>query len=97
VGDISPQVIGKQRQVIGKRRDVSNKYTVHFTTVASTTVQVEADDPDEAIDRAYNEVYVSLCHQCAHEMDLGGEWEAEAVTDESGKTLWEEKPYTRAT
>lgn len=74
-----------------------SKFTVHFTTVASTTVTVEADDHDEAIDKACNEVYVSLCHQCAGEADFGGEWEPEAVTDEAGKTVWEEKPLIRAT
>jgi hypothetical protein len=68
-----------------------NTYTVHFTTVASTSLNVEAEDIEEAIDEACNEVYVTLCHQCAREMDLGGEWEPEAVFDRSGKLVWDSR------
>lgn len=47
------------------------KYRVHFMTAASTSVEVEADSREEAVDVAFNEVHVSLCHQCAREVDLG--------------------------
>ena len=66
-------------------------YTVYFTTVGSTHVKVEASDPEEALDKAYDEVYVYLCHQCAHELDLGGEWEADSVYDnETNEEVWRE-------
>lgn len=55
------------------------KYTVYWETVASTAFEAEFDDagmtPDEieekAIDITSAQAYVSLCHQCAHEVDLG--------------------------
>lgn len=64
-------------------------YIVHFVTPASTSVRIEADDAEEAVDKACDEVYVSLCHQCAGELDLAGEWEPEAVIDEAGELAWE--------
>lgn len=54
-------------------------YTVCFVSTASTTVDVEADDPDEAIDKACQEVYVSICHQCNRNFELSGDWEPESA------------------
>ncbi len=48
-----------------------NTYRVYFATEASSVVTVEAEDRDDAIDKAYERHYVSLCHQCAHEVELG--------------------------
>jgi hypothetical protein len=42
-----------------------------FTTTASHVEEVEADSPEEARDKAREQAYVSLCHQCAHHLDLG--------------------------
>lgn len=68
------------------------EYVVHFATTASTSERVTADDPEEAVDKAWSEVYVSLCHQCGRECDLTGEWEPVAVTDlATGELVWEEK------
>lgn len=62
------------------------KYTVHFGTYASQPVTVEVDidpdmDRDEARqkieDAAYEQVHISLCHQCANHFDLG-DWEPDA-------------------
>jgi hypothetical protein len=48
------------------------KYLVTLLFAASKSVEVEADSEDTAVDRAYDEhCYASLCHSCAHEIDLG--------------------------
>jgi hypothetical protein len=54
-------------------------YTIYLTTMASTAVQVEADDLESAIDAAYEET-PSICAQCAgwgqeRNLELGDEWE----------------------
>lgn len=65
-------------------------YTVHFTSLASAWATVEAESPEAAVDLAYNEVHVSLCHQCGRDVELGGEWEAiMAFDDDAGKPVWE--------
>lgn len=46
-------------------------YGVMFTATASRLEKVEADSPEEAREKARAGVYVSLCHQCAHEVELG--------------------------
>lgn len=68
------------------------KYSVSLSGYASKAVHVEAENPDEARVQAVEEAYVSLCHQCAHQVDVGDEWEPTAVLDESGATVWEEGP-----
>jgi hypothetical protein len=47
------------------------KYRVAFHATASASVEVEAESEEEAREEAYNELYVSLCHQCARQVDLG--------------------------
>ena len=47
------------------------KYIVFFPVFASASVEVEADDEDEAIDKAGEECYVGLCHHCARNLDVG--------------------------
>lgn len=69
-----------------------SEYTVHFVTCASTSVRVQAEDPDDAIDRAYGDVYASLCHQCSRQLEVAGDWEPECVIDEeSNDVVWERK------
>ncbi|MCK0441098.1 hypothetical protein MUG78_16990 [Gordonia alkaliphila] len=60
------------------------KYTVTFANPTDWSVEVEAENPAEAFDRANEEFdYPSLCHQCAtHRND--GDWEAAFATDEAG-------------
>ncbi|MGV8064590.1 hypothetical protein PJP13_24305 [Mycobacterium kansasii] len=67
---------------------MSEKYTVYLSGHAETSVTVEADDPDEAIDKACNAVHPFICHQCAREIDLGDEWEPNAVFTEGGDIVW---------
>lgn len=48
-------------------------HRIPFVTTASTTVTVPntGQSREEATEQAWEEVYVSLCHQCAREVDLG--------------------------
>lgn len=46
-------------------------YRVYLVTTASVTMTVEADDPEQAIEEAFQEAPGSLCHQCARDYDLG--------------------------
>lgn len=64
------------------------KYTVVMIAGATIVVDVEADSPDAARERACEEAYASLCHQCAHDVTLGDEWEPIQVTDAGGEVLW---------
>jgi hypothetical protein len=55
-------------------------YQIYFTQTASTVVNVEADDFEEAIELAYNKLPAGLCAQCSGwgrgpAIDLSGEWE----------------------
>lgn len=70
------------------------KYTVYLYTTEEIGVNIEADDPDEAVDRAYEQMPGSVCASCA---GWGQNWfrnaeghEAETVTDENGDTAWEQ-------
>lgn len=54
-------------------------YRVYMTTTATRVVEVavdvdgmDDDEINEAVrEAAYNEAYVSLCHHCAGQIDLG--------------------------
>lgn len=55
------------------------KYRVNLETTASMTIEVEAEDEDHAIDKAYDEIPGSVCARCSGweqkwGLDLG-EWE----------------------
>ncbi|MFJ4107926.1 hypothetical protein [Oerskovia enterophila] len=56
-----------------------SKYTLYFTNVTSTAVEVEADDLDSALELAYNRLPGSICAQCSgwgESWDRDeGEWE----------------------
>lgn len=47
------------------------KYNVYLVTTASATVKVEAEDPESAIEQAFQEAPGGLCHQCGRDYDLG--------------------------
>lgn len=66
------------------------EYTVHFVSSASVWETVEADSPEEAIEKAGP--HFGLCHQCAREGEIGDDWEPTVVFDDaSGETVWEER------
>lgn len=47
-----------------------------FAQNATHVVTVEHDgDRDAAEQLAWDELPVSLCHQCAHDFDMAGDWE----------------------
>jgi hypothetical protein len=67
------------------------EYTVHFITEASFSAKVNADDPDKAIERAYDQFsapssFVYASHPLG--FNMGGEWEPESVIDASGDEVW---------
>ena len=69
-----------------------SEFDVYFRQVASASARkVEAEDYDEAIELAWDKLPGSLCHQCACEVELAGEWEPDAVVDADGKTVREER------
>jgi hypothetical protein len=58
-----------------------SRYRVHLQTVASFSIEVDADDEDAALDVAFEEAPNDLCAQCSgwgsrYSMDLG-EWGTE--------------------
>lgn len=62
-------------------------YRVYLETYASTAITVEADDPDEALDKAYERAPSRLCHQCTGYgglpgIELAGDWEHHSTWDE---------------
>lgn len=67
---------------------MSDKYTVYLSGFAETWVTVEADDPDEAAEKACNEASPLICHQCSKEVQVGDEWEPNAVFNEDGDEVW---------
>jgi len=54
-------------------------FRIYFTTGASATVTVEANDLEDAIEKAYDELPSDICAQCSGwgqewSRDLGDEW-----------------------
>lgn len=60
------------------------KYHVIFEVYASTTVTVEADSEEQARELASQEVHVSLCHQCSHDLNVDDVGEIVAVEAAGG-------------
>lgn len=72
-----------------------SEYSVYFTQTVGVTVSVEADDIEDAIERAYDEAPGSICAQCSGwgrswDRDEDGELKLIAVSDESGNEVWSE-------
>ena len=69
------------------------KYRVYLQTVASTTIEVEADSKDAAIESALDQDMPTICAQCSgwgsdQSLELGDVWDIspnlsteEAVTE----------------
>jgi hypothetical protein len=65
------------------------KYLVDLTATASTTITVEADNPDDAADKAYAAGTPTLCAQCSGwnnppGVELSGDWEVAGVEAVAG-------------
>ncbi|KZL33185.1 MULTISPECIES: hypothetical protein [Rhodococcus] len=41
----------------------------------SAVIDVEADNLDDAIDKAYADAPSSLCHHCADKVEMSNDWE----------------------
>ncbi len=62
------------------------KYTVCFPVFVTASAKVDAQDADEAIEKA--EPGTGLCWQCSRVLDVGEvDWERPHVIDEDGNTL----------
>ena len=59
------------------------KYHVAMPFYATAFIKVEAENEEEAIEKAEREIgYPTLCHQCSHDVEMGEpnyEVEADAV------------------
>lgn len=67
------------------------KFEVHMSTVSSFSVTVEADDTEDAIEKA-DDLTPSICAQCSgwgknYGLDLGDTWEPDAVVLD-GEDAW---------
>ena len=51
-----------------------SKYKVTLLYTATKQVEVEADSKEEANNKAMDEGYVCLCHQCADEIEIDDDW-----------------------
>ena len=63
------------------------KYRVYLQTVASTTIEVEAEDKNEAAELAMSGSLPTICAQCAgwggqQNLDLNDVWECDEETIE---------------
>jgi hypothetical protein len=67
-------------------------YDVHLTHMVSTTVTVEADDPEQATERVFESPKMpgSITYGAfgAATVDDAGEWDAVAVYDQAGREVW---------
>ena len=64
------------------------KYRVHFETVAGATVYVDAQNEDEAVKKACEELPYSMCASCSgwgrsYSMEMG-EWDLIEESAEDG-------------
>ena len=77
------------------------RYQVHLSAVSSLAVWVDVDDDaedpvEDAIEKAYDQHGAGICAQCggwdqSWSLDLGDQWEPEAVEDKSGTEVWATK------
>lgn len=71
------------------------KFRVTLQQMASTVIEVDADNPEAAIEAAYADE-PRLCASCAGHgnppgIGLDYDWEATVVKDEDGRTVWSEE------
>jgi len=72
------------------------RYHVIGLVDATVTVEVEADTPEAALERAYEDerMHVSVCHQCAREVQVGEVYAARVIDDDGAgdEVLTDEQP-----
>lgn len=70
------------------------QYTVSFSGYADTSVTVDADNLEDAQEKAYEEMPPGLCHHCSGgyhgtpELALGDEFTITAVYDQDGSAVF---------
>lgn len=57
------------------------RYLVAFTSTASTYVEIDADSPEEAEEKAWFQIDAGLCHQCSSGVELSGDWDIDMVEE----------------
>ena len=64
------------------------KYYCTVIIDASVNIEIEADSPEEAADKAmeHDRSFVTLCHQCSRDLDTGDAIRV-IVCDQSGDCL----------
>lgn len=80
---------------------IMSNYSVSVIFDACKSVNVEADSPGDAIDKAYDEAgYASLCHQCAGEIEVGDAVRAivfDGDGEQVGDDSWQEEKISKLT
>lgn len=69
------------------------EYTVWVVQSLSASVRVMAEDPDDAIDKAFRSNDMpsgTLCYHCSQHMDASGYWEPVSV-EVDGKEVWSDR------
>lgn len=68
------------------------KYICYIRFGASVAVEVEANSPEEAAKKAYNsdEGNPTLCHACAHEVELGDAYRCEVFDEDQTALLYDD-------
>ncbi len=70
------------------------QYTVICVCAASTSHKCEADSPDDAIDKAGEELESGLCWSCASTLDVG-DFYGFIVLDENGDEVYDDTQRDR--
>lgn len=70
---------------------MTDTYIIYLSTGASASVEVEADDLDQAYERAHD-LAPRICAQCSgwgqsYSLDLGDDWEAEDEYELNGEYI----------
>lgn len=60
---------------------MTKKWAVLIEVYATTRVEVEADNAEDAEKKAYESAHVSICHQCADHIEIGELGEVYEVTE----------------
>lgn len=73
-----------------------SEFKVYFEGMAGVVVTVEADDAEDAIEKAYDEIPSGVCAQCSGwrekwSLDVPDDWKLDSVADENGDTVYTEE------
>jgi hypothetical protein len=68
------------------------KYTVYLTATASTSVEVDAEDRDDAIEKALSANMPTICAQCSgwgreYSLEIADNWDFSEVEDQNGNIV----------